>query len=50
MKYKDTLKDDGDTLSSQVAIDLSGNNITKQQTMVLCKMIIFAAVVPMNSD
>lgn len=33
-----------------VAIDLVGNNINKQQAMVLCKMVIFAAVIPMNAD
>ena len=49
MKYKDTLRGDT-TLASQVIIDLTGNNITKQQTMVLCKIIIFSSVVPMNSD
>lgn len=49
MKYKDTMRGDT-TFASNVAIDLVGNNITKQQTMVLCKMIIFAAVVPMNAD
>lgn len=49
MKYKDTLKDDI-TMASSVSIDLTGNNITKQQLMNVCKMVIFAAVVPMNSD
>jgi hypothetical protein len=54
MKYKDTIKDDGTedglTLSSAVTIDLVGNNINKQQVMVLGKVIIFASVIPMNSD
>jgi hypothetical protein len=54
MKYKDTIKDDGSedglTLSSAVTIDLMGNNINKQQLMVLGKVIIFASVIPMNSD
>ncbi len=49
MKYKDTLRGDT-TLASAVTVDLIGNNITKQQTMVLCKVIIFSSVVPMNSD
>ena len=49
MKYKDTLRGET-TMASQVAIDLSGNNINKQQAMVLCKMIILSSVVPMNSD
>jgi hypothetical protein len=50
MNYKDTLNANGDTLASAVTIDLNGNNINKQQVMVLGKVIIFAAVIPMNSD
>lgn len=50
MKYKDSLTPDGDTAASHVDIDLNGNLINKQQTMALAKEIIFAAVVPMNSD
>lgn len=62
MKYKDQQKNgtvdlvndplgnNSTTLSSAVAIDLVGNNLTKQQTMVLLKMIIFTAIVPMNAD
>jgi hypothetical protein len=49
MKYKDTMKG-GVVLASNVTIDLTGNNITKQQAMVLVKTIIFSAVVPMNAD
>jgi hypothetical protein len=49
MKYKDTLRGET-TLASRVTIDLTGNNLTKQQTMVLCKLIVFSAVVPMNAD
>jgi hypothetical protein len=50
MKYKDTVNAAGTTLASAVAIDLNGNNITKQQVMVLGKVIIFASVIPMNAD
>jgi len=50
MNYKDTLNADGDTLNSAVTIDLTGNNITKEQTMVLAKVLIFTAVIPFNSD
>jgi hypothetical protein len=50
MKYKDTMNSSGTTLASAVTIDLTGNNITKEQTMVLGKVIIFASVIPMNSD
>jgi hypothetical protein len=49
MKYKDTLRGET-TVASSVLIDLVGNNLTKQQAMVLCKVIIFSSVVPMNSD
>ena len=62
MSYRDTFKqgtvdavgdplgNNATTLTSAVTIDLNGNGITKQQIMVLCKMVVFAAVVPMNSD
>ena len=49
MKYKDSVRGDV-TLASLVSIDLVGNNLTKQQVMSLCKVIIFSSVVPMNSD
>jgi hypothetical protein len=49
MKYKDQLRGDT-TLASHVEIDLTGNNLTKQQVMALSKVIIFSAVVPMNAD
>lgn len=50
MKYHDTLNGEGDTLKSEVAIDLVGNSITKQQLMILNKIVIFISVIPMNSD
>jgi hypothetical protein len=49
MKYKDTLRGES-TLASDVAIDLTGNKLTKQQAMCLCKLLVFSAIVPMNSD
>ena len=49
MKYKDILRGD-DTIASDVAIDLTGNKLTKQQAMGLCKLLVFSAIVPMNSD
>jgi len=49
MKYQDTLKGET-TLASTVAIDLNGNSITKQQLMILNKIIIFVSVIPMNAD
>jgi hypothetical protein len=62
MQYKDTLDqstvdavndpkgNNATTLASVVTIDLAGNNISKQQAMILFKMLIIQAVVPMNSD
>ena len=50
MKYKDRLDKNGTTLSSAVTIELAGSNITQQQLMNIGKMVIFSAVVPMNSD
>lgn len=49
MKYKDTLRGDT-TLASAVSVDLTGNSLTKQQIMVLAKLIIFSTIVPMNGD
>ena len=49
MKYKDQIVNET-TLASRVAIDLVGNNLTKQHMMGLGKVLIFSAVVPMNSD
>jgi hypothetical protein len=49
MKYKDSQPVDN-TPHSAVTVDLTGNNITKQQTMVIAKLILFATVIPMNSD
>jgi len=49
MKYKDVLRGDA-TIASNVTIDLSGNKLTKQQAMCLCKLLVFSAIVPMNSD
>lgn len=49
MKYKDTTRGET-TTASLVTIALTGNNITKQQSMALAKIVIFSSVVPMNSD
>jgi len=49
MKYKDTMS--GDTVTqSAVTVDLTGNQLTKQQVMNLCKLILITCVVPMNSE
>ncbi len=49
MKYKDSKRGET-TISSLVTIDLVGNNLTKQQVMAMCKIILFSSVVPMNAD
>ncbi len=50
MKYHDTRIPAGETAASHIVIDLTGNNLSRQQTMALAKAIIFNAIVPMNSD
>jgi hypothetical protein len=48
VKYKDHNNANGDTIQTAGDIDLSGNNITKEQTMYLTKLVIFLSVVPFN--
>lgn len=49
MKYKDSMA--GETVTaSNITIDLKGNKINRQQTMNLTKMILLAAIVPMNTE
>ena len=49
MKYKDTLQ--GETVvASRVAIDLTGNQLTKQQVMNLFKLVFFSSIVPINAE
>ncbi len=51
MKYKDTMVPNSDSPSaSSVRIDLHGNKLTKQQCMVLAKMLLFTALVPFNAE
>lgn len=48
-KYKDQMR--GETVaSSAVAIDLTGNNLNKQQVMNATKLIWLVAVVPVNAE
>lgn len=49
MKYKDTTLKDVVT-SSAVQIDLTGNKLSRQQAMSLCKLIVFSSIVPMNAE
>lgn len=52
MKYKDTLirGDEDNVGASKVEIALTGNRLQKVQVVNLAKMLIFAAIVPMNSN
>ena len=50
MKYVDSFAGKGNVKSSIVKIDLTGNRLTKQQCMSLCKLIVFESVVPFNSE
>jgi len=55
MKYADTFNgaytDENTPVSaSNITVDLVGNNLTKQQIMVLTKLLLMVAVVPMNSN
>ncbi len=51
MKYKDTMTANGESCTaSTVKIDLHGNKLTKQQCMVLAKLLLFTAVVPFNAE
>ncbi len=49
MKYKDTISGDS-VIASAVQIDLTGNKLTKQQAMYLCKMLMISTIVPMNAE
>jgi len=49
MKYKDIMVN-GSPTSSAVKVDLTGNKLTKQQTMYLAKLLLMSCIVPMNSE
>lgn len=49
MKYKDTFAKDT-VISSLVAVDLAGNNLTKQQAMALAKLLLLSAIIPLNAE
>ncbi len=49
MKYKDSLSGEVVTASS-ITIDLTGNQLTKQQTMYLCKLLFLSSIVPLNAE
>jgi len=48
-KYKDTMRGES-VVASDIAVALVGNNLTKQQTMALTKLIWFVCVVPVNAE
>lgn len=49
LKYKDTISS-GTVVSSEVLINLKGNNLTKQQVMYLTKLLFLSSVVPLNAE
>jgi hypothetical protein len=49
MKYKDTMNGDSVT-ASNVTVALTGNKLTKQQAMYLCKLLFLSAIVPLNAE
>lgn len=49
MKYRDSYTGDKVTTSA-VAIELTGNNLTRQQGMNLTKLILLSAIVPLNAE
>lgn len=49
MKYKDTMSK-GTVTSSVITVDLVGNQLTKQQTMYLFKLLLLSSVVPLNAE
>lgn len=51
VKYLDKMTEDGESCTaSAVTFDLHGNKLTKQQTMVLAKLVLFSLTVPFNSE
>lgn len=49
MKYKDSKSGDI-VMASSVTIDLTGNKLTKQQMMYLCKLFFLSSIVPLNAE
>lgn len=49
MKYKDTMNGDS-VVASNVTIALTGNKLTKQQTMYMCKLLFLSTIVPLNAE
>lgn len=49
MNYKDTMSGDS-VVASLVEIDLHANKLTKQQTMMLGKVLFFVLTVPLNAE
>lgn len=58
MKYVDQIipgsitKDnpDGNVTASAITIDLTGNSISREQTVYIAKLLLFSAIVPINSN
>jgi hypothetical protein len=49
MKYKDTMSGDS-VIASAVTVGLTGNKLTKQQAMYLCKLLFVSTIVPLNAE
>lgn len=49
MKYKDT-QSNGKVISSAITIDLTGNKLTRQQSIYLSKLIFLVSIVPINAE
>lgn len=50
MKYRDTIVGGETVTSSSIALDLSGNKLSRMQCMNLAKLVLFSCVVPMNAE
>lgn len=50
MAYKDTTTTSGTVTNSMVQIDLKANKLSKQQAMMLAKLLLMSAVVPINAE
>lgn len=50
MTYKDSFTGEDTVISSAVQIELKATKLSKQQTMMLAKLILLSAVVPLNAE
>lgn len=50
MKYKDIIVGGETVTASQVQVNLHSNNLSKQQTMYICKLFLLSSIVPLNAE